>query len=750
MQIKIPEKLKVDGINFVLIEAKGKKPFEKDWQKKKVKFDNPNLINHLKNGGNYGVRGGGIKNLIIVDFDNEKVQIDALKKLPETFTVKTGGGLLHKYYISNASNSFKIFSENMDTFADVQGEGKQVVGAGSIHPSGNSYELVDDREIAFIDYSELKAIILSYDQKPKKEEIVFKKPKEFETDNFVDYVQRSVGMDQVLREFGVDTSKNPTNCSLHGSKGGKCLGFNYETAHCFHCDGAWNVFSFVMENKNCDFKEALKIVCEIGGMEKEYEDNRKKWIQEQLKKDNHQEESILAEYVILTSGKERDWGRASELIVQHILSKMHLHTTKNDLKSEVWIYQDGIYIPHGRSEIKDFMRNLLGVFYSQYIYGLVINKIEPDTFINTEDFFNSNHKYEVPVQNGILNIRTRELEDFDPTKVFFNKLNVKYDPSKKCPSIEKFLSDVFATNEDKQLFCEFAGFGLIKEYVFEKAMMFLGNGRNGKDKTLELLKRMINVDNCSAVTLDDLQRDQYSVSGLFGKMLNIAGDIGNRDLKDTSNFKALTGRSLLTANRKFLDRLKFVNYAKMIFACNELPTVYDNSVGFWDRWILIEFPYTFVTQKEYDEAIEKNNLKVRDEQIIEKIITEDELSGFLNKLLDNLDNLLKNRNFTYSNNADEVKTIWIRKSSSITAFCMDNIIEDGLGVISKKELRKRYLAYCKLHRIPQQTDKVIIGILQELYGAIDDRKVLFGSMDQEWVWKGISFKIKDLGIKKCK
>ena len=166
MKINIPEKLKVDGINFVLIEAKGKKPFEKNWQKKEMKFDDPNLINHLKNNGNYGVRGGGKNHLVIVDFDDEKVQIDALKKLPETFTVKTGGGLLHKYYMSNASGSFKIFSENMDTFADIQGEGKQVVGAGSIHPSGNSYELFDDQEIAFVDYAELKAIMLSYDEKP--------------------------------------------------------------------------------------------------------------------------------------------------------------------------------------------------------------------------------------------------------------------------------------------------------------------------------------------------------------------------------------------------------------------------------------------------------------------------------------------------------------------------------------------------------------------------------------------------------
>jgi len=291
MKINIPEKLKIPEINFVLIEPKGKKPFEKNWQKKEVKFNNPNLINHLNNGGNYGIRGGGIKNLIVVDFDNKKVQEEAIKKLPKTFTVKTGSGLLHKYFFSNKSESFKIFSNDLDTFADIQGEGKQVVGAGSTHPNGNKYELYDDSEITFINYAELKALMMSFDKKPKKEIKKIERPKEYKSNNFIDEVQRNVGMEEVLREFRVDTSKNPTNCPFHSSKGGKCLGFNYDTAHCFHCNGSWNIFSFVMENKNCDFKEALKIVCEIGGMEKEYEENKKKWIEEQNLKKKKEEEN---------------------------------------------------------------------------------------------------------------------------------------------------------------------------------------------------------------------------------------------------------------------------------------------------------------------------------------------------------------------------------------------------------------------------------------------------------------------------
>ena len=94
--MEIPKQLQKEGINFVLLEKEGKKPFQRDWQKKTIEFDSQELISH---NGNYGVRGGGDLKLVIVDFDNEQVQEEVIKKLPKTFTVKTGSGLLHKYFI---------------------------------------------------------------------------------------------------------------------------------------------------------------------------------------------------------------------------------------------------------------------------------------------------------------------------------------------------------------------------------------------------------------------------------------------------------------------------------------------------------------------------------------------------------------------------------------------------------------------------------------------------------------------------
>lgn len=741
MAIQIPQHLKIKGIRFVLLENRGKKPFQQEWQNKIIEFDNEELLNH---DGNYGVMGGGPNNLIIIDFDNQELQDKVVSKLPKTFTVMTGRGMLHKYFMSDGSQSFKIFDEDMNTLADIQGDGKQVVGPGSIHPNGNRYEIIDDSEISFISYAEIKALLVPHDRKPKKEVKEIEKPKNIDVqDDFIDKVKSYNSMSSVMSSFGLDVSKNPTACPFHSSKGGKCLGFNKDTAHCFHCDGSWNIFSFVKQMKNCDFKEALEYLCQLSNLQDELEISRRRYIEKLKENENNEERDVRNEFLSLIAGKEKRWGDATEVLVDWILRHNYIYTIRDDIKSEMWTYQDGIYVPQGKSVVKELLRNLLGSFYSQFIYGLVMNKLEPDTFINIDEFFLQKNIDEVPVLNGILNVYTRELKPFTPEKIFFNKLPVHYDKNATCPMINKFLSEVLPNPDDNITYFEVGGFCLVREYFSEKAVMMIGSGRNGKDKCLELLKRMLGVENCCSVPLGSLIPDSFIISEFFGKMVNIAGEVNNHDLKDTSMFKALTGRSLVSAPRKFLRPITFQNYAKFIFACNELPMVYDSSKGFWDRWVLLEFPFTFISEEEYNNTKDRTNLRIKDPNIIDKISTPEELSGLLNNCLDGLDRLRKQKDFSFTKGSEYIKNLWIRKSNSFMAFCMDTIEEDYDGVISKKQLRKKYIDYCKLHKIVPKTDFVMKKTLQEMFGASEDKiqREMFNG-NQEHVWTGVKWKGK--------
>ena len=192
----IPKILQKPEFRFCLIKNKSKRPYEKNWTTKGYSFDDEKLQKHLKQGGNYGIICGGKKHLIVIDFDNEEIQNKIISKLPKTSTTKAGGGFLHKYVISNKSDSFKILNKNKDTLVDVQGKGKMVVGPGSTHPNGNKYEIIDDSEIAFIDYNEIEAILKPYDKKTEKEKVATKI--NIKDGDFINKLQSAIKIESLL------------------------------------------------------------------------------------------------------------------------------------------------------------------------------------------------------------------------------------------------------------------------------------------------------------------------------------------------------------------------------------------------------------------------------------------------------------------------------------------------------------------------------------------------------------------------
>lgn len=484
---------------------------------------------------------------------------------------------------------------------------------------------------------------------------------------------------------------------------------------------------------------------------KKKDKQEKKWNESlKLQKQSHynslnEKEKIKLQFLEMINNN--DISKATELLVHFIETNNHIYTTKNDIKTEIWFYKDGIYTPQGKSEIKIIIRDILGENFSNYISNIIISKIETDTFIDEKEFFQNNYIYEVPVQNGILNTLSREIKPFTSDKIFFNKLPVTFNKNATCEKIDKFLSDVLANADDKKVFYELGGYSLLKESRFEKAFMMTGGGRNGKGKTIELLKRVFGIENCASLPLCALNPESFEISELFGKMLNLAGDIANTDFKDTSMFKSLTGRDLVIGKRKFLTPIYFYNYAKFIFACNELPRVYDVSKGFWERWILFEFPYTFEDKEIFEKLKEKDKLvKLKNPNIIEEISTPEELSGLLNKFLDGLDRLLKNKKFSSTKGTDEIKNLWIRKSNPFMAFCMDNLEESPTEYIFKDELRKEFLKYCKQHKIRGSSDRNIKFTLQEMFG-VDEKQLRNinmsdGTIQNPYVWGGIRFKCK--------
>ena len=443
---------------------------------------------------------------------------------------------------------------------------------------------------------------------------------------------------------------------------------------------------------------------------------------------------------VLTQLAQRKRSTASELIVQTIMKKYTIYTTRHDVKPEMWIYFGGVYVPHARTFIREFTRMILGESFTTNFGNLVVSKIEVQTYIDPDEFFGNPNKIEIPVLNGLLDLRTRELTDFTPEKVFFNKIPVKYDPQAVCPSIKEHFQAVLKHEDDMPVIFEIFGYLLWKDHFVEKAIMLSGDGRNGKGKTVELMKRFIGPKNCANVPLQQLDNDLFAVGEMFNKMANLSADISPTALKSTGYFKNLTGRDMISAPRKFLPRVHFVSHAKQIFCANALPRTYDSTPAFWNRWILLEFPYQFLSQKEINALDPKDREFVRlaDSRIIDKLSTELELSGLLNLALDGLDRLHEQGDFTYSSSVSEVKEMWIRKSDSFSAFLMDCCEEDYDSWTIKQDLSRAYSIYCRDHKLVQVGTKSI-KYTMATKGFWEERPSINGK--QQAVWEGIKLNI---------
>ena len=405
-------------------------------------------------------------------------------------------------------------------------------------------------------------------------------------------------------------------------------------------------------------------------------------------------------------------------IATHLVNKENFKTIHGAKKEEIYMYSQGVYTNNAEEYIKKNVQEILQEKNNNYIINETIGHITRKTFISSQEFKEGGKEY-ICLQNGILDINTLTVIPHTPDKIFLNKIPINYDPTKECPNIQKFLQEIL-NPEDIPVIQELFGYLLYKEYSIHKSFMFKGSGRNGKSTLINLMKHFIGLQNCSSLSLQQLEYGSFSISDLFGKLGNFYADLSSKSLETTSRFKMATGGDILRGEKKFKDSFNFVNYAKFVFSCNQLPQNYDDTDAFWERWIMITFNKQFI--------------KTADQQLLSKLITPEELSGLLNYALNGLKQVLQ-QGFSYTQSTDKLREEYIRESDSIGAFVMDcmQIFPDEHE--PKKTVFMYYAEYCRQHRYIPKAENIFHQKLQFQVKVEDFRPTIGGVRVQ--CWKGI-------------
>jgi len=390
--------------------------------------------------------------------------------------------------------------------------------------------------------------------------------------------------------------------------------------------------------------------------------------------------------------KERK--KARYMTAEFLMKKYNFCTLKDT--ERILYYDRGVYRKGGEQLIKQKVAEIWGDHATAHDINEIINIIQWSTYTDRSEFDNM----KIALENCVLDLETFQVLNHSPEIKTIIKIPVYYDPDAKCPAIDKFLHEVLYP-EDVPTIYELIGYCLYPRYHIHKAFMFVGDGSNGKSTLIELIKTFLGRENVVSIPLQKLEYDRFSLAQLYGKLANLYADLPDIALKSTGVFKMLTGGDPLSADVKFSrEFINFTNTAKLIFSANKIPKTYDDTDAFFRRWVILNFPNKFEGDK-------------RDENILQKLTTKEELSGLLNKAIEGLKRLLSRGDFTTTRSTEEWREAYIRMSDPVGAFVMDMVEEDPLGTVTKDDLYNAFVEYCKLVRLPIKAKNVFSAELSK-------------------------------------
>ncbi len=346
----------------------------------------------------------------------------------------------------------------------------------------------------------------------------------------------------------------------------------------------------------------------------------------------------------------------------------------------MWHYKHeiGIYRPNGIAYVKEEAKRALGKRCKTSHVNEVVFLSLIDTYIQPDEFIEDPNL--LVVKNGVLHLDTREFTKHNHMDYAKAALPVVYNPEAECPLILKFLEKV--APEYITFLQEWTGYHFLKDYRYQRAVVLVGDGDNGKSTYLSLLKALLGSENVSGQTMYRLTVNRFAPAELYGKLANIAADIGHDELRRTGILKMLTGGDIIAAERKGRDPFNYINHAKLNFSCNRVPRTPDESLAFHKRFIVL--PWEVIIPKEEQDPV-----------LIKKLTTPEELSGLLNWALAGLTRLMENQGFTEPSTIEERRELYKRMSDPITGFINDCIIEDPQAREDKQNVLRAFNQYCK-------------------------------------------------------
>lgn len=229
----------------------------------------------------------------------------------------------------------------------------------------------------------------------------------------------------------------------------------------------------------------------------------------------------------------------------------------------------------------------------------------------------------LPFENGLLNIKTKQLIPVTPENAQPWFLPYSFNPSAKCPRILAWLKNaVDGDLETVQLLRAWLAAILHGRTDLQKFLHLLGRGGTGKGTFFRLAKALIGEQNTATTTLKTMEYDKFETANFYRKRLVVITD-SDKYNGSVNILKAITGQDLLRLERKHQQAGSFTCEAVVMIASNEHLVSTDHTSGLDRRRCTVPFNKVFSEEE-----------KLKWEKLGGEKILHDELPGLVNWLLE--------------------------------------------------------------------------------------------------------------------
>jgi putative DNA primase/helicase len=370
-------------------------------------------------------------------------------------------------------------------------------------------------------------------------------------------------------------------------------------------------------------------------------------------------------------------------VINRVGSENLLATT-----AHVWTWSNlGYWRPLDDLAVKQGVQNYLEELGCRITRGLV----DAVTSVLKNEIYQDNVEWDrnpnvINAKNGELHLindkwelRPHQRENYRTTI-----LPVPYDPNAECPRFEQFLDEIFEGDSDakykRRVVLELIGYALTNTTLYEKFVILVGAGANGKSVLLEIVAALAGAENTAAVQPIEFG-NKFQRGYLHRKLVNIVSELKQGGKIPDAPLKAIVSGEANTAEHKNKPPFTFKPYCTCWFGTNHMPHTDDFSDATFRRAVVIEFNNQFLPGKGADPKLKEKLLE--------------ELPGIMRLSLDNYAKAVKRGYFAHVPSSEAAKKAWRTQEDQVAQFVQDRCEPDTSSKIPSSDVYRAYLAWAE-------------------------------------------------------